>query len=218
MNLTIIHEPPFEPVTLLDVYRVLRVDPTGSPAEHPLDDDFTRNIVTARRQVEAYTRRSLIRQTLRLSCAGFPTTCQGSYLASRTSNIPTRVHLLRPPLQYVQRVEYFDADNALQLVDSASYYTTDDKLPELRFVSSFVAPATYDRPDALRVTYVAGYEGEGSPPSNQAEFAEHVPSEIKEAILVGVQMLQTSVSPADFDLLKKMQASLLSTVRVLLEP
>lgn len=210
MNLTTIHEPPFEPVTLADVYRVLKIDPEGSPPEHPLDADFVRNITSARRNVEKLTRRSLIRQTLRLSVEGFPANCEGWQLGPRWVRAPSRIRLLRPPVIAVQSVEYFDASNVLQTVDAASYYVTDDEVPEVRFVSTFIAPTVYDRPDALRLTYVAGYLGAGSPPSSQEEYAEHVPSELKDAILVGVQMLQVSTSPQDYELLQRMQAALVS--------
>ena len=210
MNLTTIHEPPFEPVTLADVYRVLKIDAEGSPPEHPLDADFVRNITSARRNVEKLTRRSLIRQTLRLSVDGFPSNCIGWQLGPRWVCAPTAIRLFRPPVLSLQSVQYFDASNVLQTVDAASYYVTDDELPELRFVSTFTAPTVYDRPDAVRVTYVAGYLGAGSPPSSQDEYAEHVPSELKDAILVGVQMLQTSTSPQDYELLQRMQAALVS--------
>jgi uncharacterized phiE125 gp8 family phage protein len=210
MNITTLQEPPFEPVTLADVYRVLKVDADGSPPEHPLDADFLRNITSARRNVEKLTRRSLIRQTLRLSVEGFPANCEGWQLGPRWVRVPTTIRLLRPPVIAVQSVEYFDADNVLQIVDAASYYVTDDEAPELRFVSTFSAPVVYDRPDALRVTYLAGYLGSGSPPSSQEEYAEHVPSELKDAILVGVQMLQVSTSPQDYELLQRMQAALVS--------
>lgn len=204
MNLTVLHGPPFEPVTLADVYRVLRVDPTGSPPTHPLDDDFTRQIRTSREAVELETRRALIQQTIRLSMADFPCARQ-----SIESPRPRRIVLYRPPLISVQSVQYYDAANTLQTVSAADYYVTDDQVPELRFVDTFSAPTVYDRPDALRVTYVAGYLGAGSPPGDQAEYAEHVPAGLKDAILVGVQMLQTATSPQDYDLLARMRRGLL---------
>ena len=207
MNITTIHEPPFEPVTLADVYRALRVDVDGSPATHPLDADFERQIVTARRNVEQQTRRSLIRQTVRLSVTDFPSPQWSAFYGTR-AYVP-KITLPRPPLIYVQSVQYFDADNTLQTVSASDYYVTDDAVPELRFVSAFSAPTVYDRPDAVRVTYVTGYLGDGSPPSAQAEYAEHVPSELKDAILVGVQMLQTSVSPQDYEQWQRMQRSLI---------
>jgi uncharacterized phiE125 gp8 family phage protein len=212
MNLTTIHEPPFEPVTLADVYRVLKVDPTGSPATHPLDDDFTRQITTARRNVEQQTRRSLVRQTLRLSMGDFPVPQWAGAWVKRYGRavLPvSKIELFRPPVISVQSVQYFDADNTLQTVSASDYYLTDDLVPELRFASSFTAPTVYDRPDALRVTYVTGYLGAGSPASTQAEYAEHVPAELKDAILVGVQMLQTSTSPQDYELLQRMQRALI---------
>lgn len=223
MNLTTVSPPAFEPVTLAQVYSMLRVEPSidsgESPAvlTHPLDADYTRNIEAARLEVEDLTGRSLVKQTLRLSVAGFPA---ASYDAARALDkfAIRRIDLLRPPVISVSAVEYYDADNVLQTVSPSSYYVTDSVVPELRFVSSFSAPTVYVRPDAVRVTYVAGYTPDPDSPATQEGYAANVPKPLVEAVLIGVQLLQTSLSPRDEEMLRRAIDSLVSkyVVKVLL--
>lgn len=212
MNITTVQPPMAEPVTLPDVYLQLKIDPTteGSPPEtsHPLDAILRGNIASARMQVEKETRRALIEQTLRLSARGFPG-CPGA---------PRRLALYRPPVIRVLAVSYFDAANAAQTVDPAQWYLTDDEIPELRFVTGFAAPPTYDRPDAVRVLYDAGYAGEGSPPTSQAELAANVPQALRDAVLVGVELLQGDAGPQDREALERMRAALVEPFIVQLSP
>lgn len=221
MNVTTIVEPAAEPVTLAQVYLQLRLDYTvdSSPSEtsHPMDPVLTGNIRTAREQVERISRRSLIEQTLRLSMPAFPaaTACEWWPTASA---VPRRIKLIRPPLIRVTSVRYFDAENVLRTIDPADYYVTDDLVPELRFVTGFARPVTYDRPDALRVEYVAGYLGTGSPPTTQAELAANVPQALKDAVLIGVELLQGDAGPDDRVALERLRDALLSPLVVLLEP
>jgi uncharacterized phiE125 gp8 family phage protein len=67
MNIITVTPPPFEPVTLAEVYAHLRLEPEGSPATHEDDAMLQRQIATARAYVEQATRRALVLQTLRLS-------------------------------------------------------------------------------------------------------------------------------------------------------
>lgn len=221
MNLTVITEPAFEPVTLADVYRHLRLDPDDSPATHPDDPALERHITSARKIVELMARRALILQTLRLSMAGFPHLVQCTTLGDRfrrfVSSEPIRLH--RPPLVAVDSVRYFDAENVLQTVDPSSYYTTDEQVPELRFTTSFVMPTVYDRPDAVRVQYRAGYPDAGSPEGgSQVDAAANVPAPLKEAILMGVQLLYDDLSPADRTAIENMREATVQPFRVQLSP
>lgn len=217
MNITVISPPPFEPVTLVEVYRHLRLTPdhAGSPGEetHPDDAMLSSHITAAREYVETATRRALVQQTIRLSCGAFPRYCYGWWPAFR-ANMVERVLLRRPPLIRVERVYYFDGDNAQQTIDADSYFVTDDQVPELRFSSSFAVPTTYDRPDALRVEYVAGYAPDGSPSTTQEEYAGNVPDTLKNAVLIGVQLLYDNLATADRDALEKMREHMLQTLRV----
>lgn len=198
MNLTLIAPPAAEPITLAEVYRQLRLDPAGSPPEHP-DDALLRGYITsARQEVEALTGRAFVEQTLRLSMAQWPGPCRTSAL-----------RLLRPPLIRVESVTWFDGENIEQTLDPADYYVTDDMVPELRFVTGWGAPSAYARPDAVRVTYVAGYRGEGSPPSTQEELAAHVPQQVKDAIAIGVQLLYDTLSDSNRAALERARLSLL---------
>lgn len=207
-HVTVTTPPAAEPVTLLDVYRHLRLDYTseGSPSEasHPLDDLLRKNITAARTDVEKETGLSLIVQTLRLSTSGFPGSCGG----------PARVELRRPPVIAVEGVYYYDGLNSLRQVDAADYYITDELVPELRFVTGFATPLTYDRPDALRVIYRAGHVGTGSPPSTQAELAANVPEPLKQAILIGVELLQGDADDKLRMALERQRASLLQPFRL----
>lgn len=207
-HITVTTPPSVEPVTLLDVYAHLRLDYTsqGSPSEasHPLDDLLRQNIAAARADVEKETGLSLIAQTLRLSVPGFPGTCAG----------PRRIELRRPPLIAVEGVYYYDSLNSLQQVAAADYYTTDELVAELRLVSGFATPVTYDRPDAVRVIYRAGYLGTGSPPATQAELAENVPEPLKQAILIGVELLQGDADDKLRAALEKQRSSLIQPFRL----
>ena len=217
MNITIVTPPPFEPVTLGEVYAHLRLSPDheGSPGEetHPDDAMLARHITTARQEVEQMARRSLVQQTLRLSMAGFPSTVRGSFPPARTQ-VPEVIRLYRPPVLRVESVSYYDADNALQVVDAASYYVTDERVPELRFTISFAAPTVYSRPDAVRVLYVAGYTPLGSPPTTQDDFVANVPSTLRDAILIGVQLLYDNMLPADATAASNMQMMMVQPLKV----
>lgn len=217
MNITIVTPPPFEPVTLSEVYAQLRITPDriGSPGEetHPDDAMLTRNIVTAREQVESMARRSLVQRTLRLSMPGFPTGSRGQFPAARTQ-APEFIRLYRPPVLRVESVRYFDAENALQTVDAANYYVTDEEVPELRFVTTFSAPAVYPRPDAVRVQYVAGYTPLGSPPTTQTEFTANLPGALRDAVLIGVELLYGNMTPADAAAATTMQSLMVQPHKV----
>jgi uncharacterized phiE125 gp8 family phage protein len=214
MNITVTVPPPFEPVTLAEVWAHLRLDPEGSPAVHPDDAMLERMIATARDQVEKMTRRSLIQQTLQLSCRNFkqPADMLWSLSWSQRVAATQKVLLRRGPIIRVESVSYYDAANALQTLDSGVYYVTDEQVPELCLTVS--APSTYDRPDAVRVSYVAGYAPDGSPPTTQAEYAANVPKPLKDAILVGVQMLYDSLTPAEHDRLDNLREALVQPFRV----
>jgi uncharacterized phiE125 gp8 family phage protein len=217
MNLTVITPPLFEPIDLAAVYTHLRLDPDGSPLTHPDDAMLEGFIKTARDFVEKATRRALVQQTLRLSMGSFPLYCGGCWLSGWRSS-PDRIRLLRPPLIRVDRVSYYGDDNLLADVDPADYFVTDDLLPELRFVSSFAAPSVYARPDALRIEYAAGYLPQSSPAETQADYAANVPQALKDAVLLGVQLLYDNPAPAEREAVERMRESILQTYRIQLSP
>jgi uncharacterized phiE125 gp8 family phage protein len=216
MNITIISEPPFEPVTLEQVYTHLRLDVEGSPPEHPHDDMLRRHITSARVHVEQMARRSLVLRTLRLSMASFPQSAEVTSVMDRARRFKAveRILLRQPPFAALGLVQYYDEANALQTLDAANYYTTDEQVPELRFVTAFSAPTVYDRPDAVRVTYSAGYPALGSPPESQADYAANVPKPLCDAILLGVQLLYDQLDPADREAIERTREALVQPFRV----
>ena len=203
MNITVIEQPPFEPVSLADVYSHLRLDPEGSPLSHPDDAMLLRHIETARKMVELMTRRSFVRQKVRLSVASFPTGGQAG-----------RIRLRRPPVISVAAVRYYDGSNVLQDLPASDYYVTDEQIPELRLATSASAPSAYDRPDALRVEYYAGYAPEGSPPSSREDYIVNVPPPLRDAILLTVQLLYDSMSDKDAEKIQLMRESLVQPFRI----
>jgi uncharacterized phiE125 gp8 family phage protein len=192
MNLTVVVEPPFEPVTVAQVYEHLRWDgdQEGSPADptYSLESLVQRNIIAARTYVENVTRRKLVEQTLRLSLSNFPVT-YSTWLTARPLSDPLRyIRLPCPPIIELVSVSYFDSANASTAIDASNYYVTDDL--ELRFATGFSAPTVYDRPDALRITYRAGYLGDGSPgPDSQETYTANIPAPLIQAVLMQAQLL-----------------------------
>lgn len=181
MNITVTTQPPFGAVTLASVWEHLRVDVDGSPLESPLDDTYRRNILTATREFEKSTRTSVVEQSVRIS----------------VGTVPSCGIRLQPPVQSITSVKYRDSANALQAVDAADYYLTDDFPPHLMFVTGWSAPTLYARPDAIRVEYIAGYAADGSPPELESDYQANIPSGIKDAVLLRVEQLQANTSPQD---------------------
>jgi uncharacterized phiE125 gp8 family phage protein len=217
MNITVIVEPPFEPVTLSEVYASLRLDPEGSPMTHPHDDMLNRYISTARQEVEAMARRCLIEQTLRLSMSGWPINYDTWVQSWSRNNLVRSIRLYRPPVRSVSSVKYYDEDNVLQTLSASDYYITDDPVPELRFKTTFVTPTLYDRPDAVRIEYVCGYDPSSESPTTQAEYAANVPSRLKDAIIIGVQLLYDDLAPADREAYTRTQEALVRPLKLLLD-
>jgi uncharacterized phiE125 gp8 family phage protein len=218
MNITVVTEPPFEPVALSDVYLHLRLDTEGSPETHPDDSRLERHITSARKLVEAMSRRALIRQTLRLSMPAFPVSDDTWAISSRRNTLTRVIRLPRPPISSVTSVTYYDADNTLQTLDASNYYITDEQVPELRFTSTFSSPTVYDRPDAVRVNYIAGYTPAGSPPTTQQDYAAEVPDGLKDAILLGVQLLYDDLKPDEYTMLFNAREALVQPYRIQLLP
>lgn len=216
MNVVVTAPPPFEPVTLREVYASLRLDTEGSPATHPDDAMLQAHISSARQDIELRSRRALVRQTLRVSYASFPWSRQAYDQLSPSSrmNALCALRIPRPPLVSVESVKYYDASNALVTVDPASYYTTDEEPSELRFTTSFVPPTVYARPDAVRVTCVVGCSPAGSPPTSQEDYAANVPQPLRQAIILGVQSLYDDLQPADWTRLQTAIEALVQPYRV----
>lgn len=105
--------------------------------------------------------RSLLTRTLRQDMPGFPVLSGYTPLSLRAG-----------PVTAVTSVTYVDDGNAVQTLPGADYFLVPGG-DALMFVEGFCPPATYVRPDAVRVTYTAGYAD-----------AAAIPPPIRHAILL----------------------------------
>lgn len=219
MNLITVVEPIVEPVTLEELYLHLRLDPDGSPPTHPDDELLESQLKSAREQCEAITRRSFVQRTLRLVLPCFPVTrvsFRGLGLYSDEDDSyeirPSGIKLLAPPVQSIESISYYDVDNELQFVEEEDYFLSANSfIPTVELIESAIWPDTYRRNDAVLVNYVAGYAASGSPPD---DYRANIPSSIKEAIKLQVQLLYDEISPEKRVLLEKTVRSLLASNRV----
>lgn len=103
--------------------------------------------------------RAMLTQTWRQDFAGF----------SKCMRLPVG------NLIAVSSVQYYDSFNNLQTLSADAYSSLSDELgPFLVLNSGFSWPSTFDRRDAVRVTWTAGY----------GPAATDVPAAIKEAVLL----------------------------------
>lgn len=163
MGLSTSVPPTVEPVTLQELKDQCKVDDTAS------DGYLGLLLVAAREAVENYTRRAIQTQTLVLTRSGFfpkdwykkhpvfnrdftwrNAIGYGRYLS---------VELPRPELQSVTTVQYWDSTTlTLLTLDSGSYYVVKDEgVGRIQLKDGYNWPTTMIRPDAVIITYVAGY-------------------------------------------------------------
>lgn len=203
MNVEVITPPPFLPLDLEFLYGKLKLDTEGSPPSHPLDDMLLRYLKSATKYAEDFTHRSFVQQRLRLTVGKFPKVGKG-------------IDLLRPPLIRVESVSYYDLDNNLVLFDD--WYVAEGRMPQVRLLTSASAPSTYDRPDAVRIDYIAGYPPSGSPSSTQADYADNVPPDILTGIWLGVQLQYENLTPEEAAMTERARDHFLSAERVIVNP
>lgn len=118
------------------------------------DDVVKAYLIAATQMAEDDTQRALVPQTWETVLSGFP--------AGQV------IKLDRPPLIAVSTIDYYDTANELQtLTGSPAEF---DVLPsgayskaEIRPLDGTSFPSTYARPDAVTVTYRAGYESASNP-------------------------------------------------------
>ena len=164
-RLHVIAAPTVEPVTLAECKAWLRVTASSNDAL------ISRLARSAREQAEAFMDRSIITQTLRLDRP-----CFGS-----------RMFLPRGRAISVTSVKYVDTLGVEQPLAAANY-DLDNPTHGASYINrgwEVVWPTLRGVPDAVRVTYVAGFDPAGSP----LDLAAGVPEQIRTAIL---KLLQCS--------------------------
>lgn len=144
MPLVINTAPTTEPVTIAGAK-------SHSVVEITDDDALVSGFITqAREHIENDTNRALITQTWDYYLDGF----------SDVMRIP------KAPLQSVSAITYVDSDGATQTL-SASIYTVDAYSDPGRVVLAYSQswPTTRDIPNAVKITFIAGYGAASSVPS-----------------------------------------------------
>lgn len=143
MGHILVTPPAVEPVTLLEAKDFLRVDGSSE------DATITGLISAARIHAEKFLRRSLVTQTRKVTLPAFP--CGP-------------IRLSYGPVQSISSVNYYDAANVATVLSSTLYAL--DAAPDIPLVypsvdelwpTDALAPSYGLRPDAVSVTYVAGY-------------------------------------------------------------
>lgn len=108
------------------------------------DPEFTSKIKSARLEAETLTGRAFVTQTLRYTANRFP--CK---------NV---IYLPRPNLIAVSSIQYVDTNGDTQTWDSSNYGVSTGSLPGFVYLSYGKSwPSTRCQPDAVTITYTAGY-------------------------------------------------------------
>lgn len=154
--LELVTAPAATPITLAEVKEQLRIDHSDE------NSIITRLIAAATAFTDAHGAlgHAMITQTWAQWVQPHPTQTVG---------------LLMGPVQSVLAVKYYDADNTLQTDTLSNYEVVGTGFQKsIGPKAGFNWPVTYDRPDAIRIEYTAGY---GDSPSD-------VPHTIRHAMLM----------------------------------
>lgn len=144
MGLVLVTPPAVEPIALQEAKDHVVIDAAS-------DDSIVEALITTARQAcEEATNRALIEQTWRYTRRCFP-----------PADCP--MELPKPPLRSVTSIQYVDDAGTLQTLSSSLYVVDTDGedgvVGHVRPVYGGEWPITRDEPNAVRVTFVAGYGG-----------------------------------------------------------
>jgi uncharacterized phiE125 gp8 family phage protein len=131
---------PVEPIQLEEARTHLRIEPYGSPEEHPDDDYISALITVARQWCEQYTRRALATQIIE-----FP-----------LDKFDGDIELPLKPAQQVESITYLDANGASQTL-STSVYGLDFYGGKIFLKNGQSWPTTLGQTNAITVKYTAGH-------------------------------------------------------------
>ena len=152
--------PAIEPCTEADLAGHMR------RGEFPPDEIATarRNLAAARQWVENYLHRQIITATWKLYLDEFP------------GDDVIQIHD-KLPVATIATIKYYDTDNVLQTATASTYDTdlaSENRPPRIRPAYGQYWPSTYNRYNAVEITFTAGY----------GTTRESVPLGIRHAILI----------------------------------
>lgn len=144
MSIELSSAPSKEPLTVAEAKEHIRV--IGSS-----DDSYIEGLISlARKKVEYDTGRALITQTWIYRRDAFPWSRE--------------IKLEKSPLQSVSSITYYDENDSQQTLSSSNYDTSAKKTPGIIRLKSTALnwPNTYDKPDAVEITFIAGFGDDAS--------------------------------------------------------
>ena len=144
-------EPATEPITLAEAKAHARVDVATD------DSLITALIVAARNVAENELQRAIISQTWKLVDATFPD-------GSNALDLPF------PTLQSVTSVKYWNTSGVQITLTAGTDYYVDTVGQPGQIVPVTSWPATYARPDAVEVVYVAGWANAAAVPQSVKQW------------------------------------------------
>lgn len=165
-----------EQITVDEAALHCRIDGYGSPPEYFEQTWLESAIVAAREYCEGWTGLALVPQTFELAVNGFPSLCG---LAAYYGSEPG-ISLQVAPVIAVQTVTYTDTDGATQTTYGADWIVDDFSAPGvLHLAYGATWPTARAIPNAVRITFDAGYALPGDSPSEPS-----LPKSIRQAMLL----------------------------------
>lgn len=141
-----------EPVSLSTARLHLRLDTMGSPPTHPDDALVTALITVAREAVENFTELTVAVNDFQMKMDFFPT---------------AEINLGTWPVNSITSVTYVDSNGATQTISAADYaLDTFSKPAQVNLAYGKTWPMVRNQPNAVTVTFEAGYTGDTSPVTN----------------------------------------------------
>lgn len=176
MTLQLITAPTVDPVTTQEAWNHLR---TG---DSPADATRIARLITSATAHfdgrDGWLGRQIVQATWEIAMDDFP---------DNSIRVPL------PPLQSITSIKYIDTDGVEQTLSASDmdhgWQLSEDLhwRPLINLKRGKTWPSVRDdEPDAVKVRYVCGYQGDGASPE---DFRANVPEPIKDAILLMVQQL-----------------------------
>lgn len=163
MGLTITTPPSEEPVTTSELRAHCRIDIND---ENTLLDTYEK---AARISLENLTRRAFVTTTFKLTLDGFPMFQQGWYY-----NNP--IWLPRADVIAISSITYVDANGSTQTLASNQYQLTTGHPAKVVPAYGTSWPTTRYQPDAVSITFTAGYGAATAVPENVKLAIKHLVS------------------------------------------
>ena len=154
-SVQVVTAPLYEPCSRAEAKRWLRIE--DDITAHDAVVDLLRQAM--REDAENRTGRAFIPRTLRLNLSGWP----------QDRDYGVKIDLPHAPLLYVDSFKYIDEDGVLQTLATDQYAVHEEYEPGFIIPAWEVSwPTIRAVPNALQITYVAGYAAEDSPDDETA--------------------------------------------------